>query len=29
VDDKTLFNKAYMKRWGITVGDVFIVFTKV
>lgn len=29
VDDKTLFNKAYMKRWGVTVGDVFIVFTKV
>jgi hypothetical protein len=28
VDDQTLFNKAYMKRWGVTVGDVFIVFKK-
>jgi hypothetical protein len=28
VDDTTLFNKAYMKRFGVTVGDVFIVFTK-
>jgi hypothetical protein len=28
MDDTTLFNKAYMKRFGITVGDVFIVFTK-
>ena len=27
-DEKHLFNRAYMKRWGVDVGDVSISFEK-